>query len=71
MANPVLIIEDDREIASVVAMNVEDLGLSTEHVTDGSVGLQKAVSGNYSLVILDLMLPGADGLTVCPFSASA
>jgi len=61
----VLIVEDDREIASVVAMNIEDLGLETEHVLDGRTGLQKALEGNYSLIILDIMLPQMDGITVC------
>ncbi len=63
--NTVLIIEDDREIASIVATNIKDLGLSTEHVTDGKLGLQKALNGKYALIILDLMLPQMDGISVC------
>jgi len=61
----VLIIEDDRDIAEVVAMNLRDLGLHTERAEDGRTGLQKALEGEYALVILDLMLPRMDGLTVC------
>jgi DNA-binding response OmpR family regulator len=62
---PVLIVEDDREIAQVITMNIEDLGLTSEHVTDGRAGLQKALGGGYSLVILDIMLPKMDGISVC------
>jgi DNA-binding response OmpR family regulator len=67
MSSPerVLIVEDDPEIAQVVAVNLRDLGLETERVADGRSGLQKALAGQYSLVVLDLMLPRLDGLSVC------
>jgi two-component system alkaline phosphatase synthesis response regulator PhoP len=61
----ILIIEDDPEIAAVVALNIEDMGLRVDHVAEGREGLKKALAGNYSLVVLDLMLPGLDGLAVC------
>jgi two-component system alkaline phosphatase synthesis response regulator PhoP len=61
----ILIIEDDREIADVIAMNINDLGLDTKLVRDGLEGLQKALESEYMLIILDLMLPGMDGLSVC------
>jgi DNA-binding response OmpR family regulator len=63
--NTVLIIEDDKEIASIVSTHIKDLGLSTEHATDGKSGLQKALNGEYALLILDLMLPELDGISVC------
>jgi DNA-binding response OmpR family regulator len=63
--NTILVIEDDPEIASLVAMNIEDMGLRAEHAADGRSGLKKALTGAYSLVILDLMLPKLDGLSVC------
>jgi len=62
---PVLIIDDDREISDVVAMNLRDLGFKTERANDGRSGLQRALSGQHSLIILDLMLPEMDGLSVC------
>lgn len=55
-SDTVLIVEDDREIATVVTMNLTDQGLRTEQVTDGKTGLQKALQGGYALVILDLVL---------------
>ncbi len=61
----VLIIEDDRDIAEVVALNLRDIGLEPERASDGRTGLQRALEGRYSLVILDLMLPRLDGMSVC------
>lgn len=61
----ILIIDDDRDIADVVAMNLKDLGFKTERAQDGRTGLSKALSGDHSMVILDLMLPELDGLSVC------
>jgi len=61
----VLVIEDDRDIADVVALHLGDLGLETERATDGASGLRKALENRYALVILDLMLPRMDGLSVC------
>ncbi len=61
----ILLIEDDRDISDLVAMNLRDLGYTVEAALDGRVGLDKALAQNYDLVILDLMLPGLDGLEVC------
>ncbi|MBI9102750.1 MAG: response regulator transcription factor [Spirochaetales bacterium] len=61
----VLIVEDDLEIASIISMNIKDLGLETEHASDGRVGLNMAFSGKFSLVILDIMLPKLDGISIC------
>jgi DNA-binding response OmpR family regulator len=61
----VLIIDDDREISDVVAMNLRDLGFRSERAYDGKSGLQKALAGVHSLIILDLMLPQLDGISVC------
>ena len=61
----VLIVEDDREIAKLISTNIEDLGLLTELAYDGKTGLNKALQGSFDLVILDLMLPQMDGMSVC------
>lgn len=61
----VLIIEDDRDIAKLVEMHVTDLGCKCDVAHDGEVGLEKALKNTYNLIILDLMLPGVDGLEIC------
>jgi len=65
MPETALIIEDDREIADLIALNLEDAGIPAAVSTNGRTGLQKALEGRFSLVILDIMLPSIDGLTIC------
>jgi DNA-binding response OmpR family regulator len=65
MSNKILFVEDNRDIAKLVMINLRDKHLQVEHVADGRVGLDMALSGAYQLVILDLMLPGMDGVDVC------
>ena len=65
MPERVLIIEDDREIAELVALHLRDLGLAPELATDGRTGLARALAGDWSLIVLDLMLPQLDGLAIC------
>ncbi len=64
-ADTVLIIEDDRDIADLVAANLADMGLHSVRAPDGATGLHKALEERYALVILDIMLPRLDGLSVC------
>jgi DNA-binding response OmpR family regulator len=61
----ILLIEDDRDIAHLVALHLGDEGFSVDRSAEGNDGLAKATKENYSLVILDLMLPGVDGLEIC------
>ena len=61
----ILIVEDDVDIANLVAINLRDIGLDPEIVSDGEQGASRATSGGYALVILDLMLPKLDGIEVC------
>jgi two-component system OmpR family response regulator len=65
MSRRILIIEDDADIGSLVAMHLRDNGYDVDISTSGEAGLAKYKTGNYSLVILDLMLPVMDGLAVC------
>ena len=65
MAKNVLIIEDDRHISDLVSIHLRDLGCQTECAYNGNDGLQQALSGKYDLLILDLMLPGIDGMEIC------
>jgi len=65
MSRNVLVIEDDRDIARLLELHLKDEGYSVTVVSDGKAGLRQALSGACDLVILDLILPGMDGLEVC------
>lgn len=65
MPASVLLVEDDRDVADAVVMALEDEGWRTEHVADGSQGLRRAASGEHDLIILDVRLPGLNGLDIC------
>lgn len=65
MSRRILVVEDDPDIAKLVRLHLEDLGYSVHLEKDGSAGLRLANSGRYDLVVLDLMLPGMDGLEIC------
>ena len=64
MVRSVLVIEDDRDIAQLVKIHIEELNCRVKLVHDGLAGLAEAESGAYQLIILDLMLPGIDGLEI-------
>jgi len=61
----ILIIEDDPDIRELVGINVRDLGFELDSAADGLTGLDKVMKNSYRLVILDLMLPGLDGMEIC------
>lgn len=61
----ILIVEDNYDIAKIISVNLSDLGLTPTHVDDGEKGLNEALSGKYGLIILDLMLPKLDGISIC------
>ena len=61
----VLIIEDDQDIARLVELHLKDINCSVHLERDGDKGLRRAVATSYDLIILDLMLPGLDGLEIC------
>ncbi len=65
MTKTVLIIEDDRDISDLISLHLRDLGCRTESVADGNDGLDRALSRQYDLIILDVMLPGMDGFEIC------
>lgn len=60
-----LLIEDDARLAEHTAEYLRDHDAEVEVVGDGAEGLERAASGEHDLVLLDLMLPGLDGLEVC------
>lgn len=61
----ILIIEDEKSIAQVLAYNLMQAGYAFDIAFDGAEGLKKAVTGDYDLILLDLMLPKIDGFEVC------
>lgn len=65
MSKRVLVIEDDREIAALLELHLRDLGCDVSLAYDGTSGLERALSSPHSLIILDLMLPGVEGLELC------
>ena len=60
-----LIVEDDREIAMLERDYLELAGFETQVVDDGNQAAELALTGEYDLILLDLMLPGCSGLDVC------
>lgn len=59
-----LIVEDDATIADFVAQGLRGAGFVVDAVGDGSSGLQRATDGGYDIAVVDLMLPGMDGLSL-------
>src|SRR5260221_269346 len=60
----VLVVEDDEKIASFVIKGLKQNGYAVDHAVDGEQGLDLATAIDYDLVILDLMLPKLDGLSL-------
>ncbi|HWC03238.1 MAG TPA: response regulator [Methylomirabilota bacterium] len=65
MAQTVLVVEDERDIADLVRYHLEKSGMRVVHAPDGGSALRLARAELPDVVILDLMLPGLDGLEVC------
>ena len=63
--NKVLVIEDELDIAKLVQLHLQDLPCEVNLAFDGIVGLAEAEAKAYDLIILDLKLPGLEGLEVC------
>lgn len=61
----ILVAEDDGDIAGLVQLHLRDLGYEVDVASDGRVALEQALSRPYDLVVLDVMLPGLDGLEIC------
>ncbi|MBN4059921.1 MAG: DNA-binding response regulator [SAR86 cluster bacterium] len=61
----ILIIEDNKDIAANIADYFEPLGHTLDFAADGLTGLHLAVTQRFDVIVLDLMLPGMDGITLC------
>ena len=65
MTKKVLIVEDNNDISHLVSIHLADLNYAFDIADDGRKGLTLALTDNYDLIILDLMLPEIDGIQVC------
>jgi DNA-binding response OmpR family regulator len=61
----VLVIEDENDLAELLALHLRDLNCEVVLAADGHEGMRQAFARNWDLVILDLRLPGPDGLSIC------
>lgn len=61
----ILIVEDDAHIADLLRMHLCDEGYAVEHAADGEAGVALLERGTWDALVLDLMLPGVDGLEIC------
>jgi two-component system, OmpR family, response regulator len=60
----VLVIEDDKDVASYLVNGLKENDHVVDHAADGKVGLMMAASESYDIMIIDRMLPGMDGLSI-------
>ena len=60
----ILVIEDDRRLADLIARRLRTAGHTVETCDDGSRGLDRATAGGLDLAIVDVMLPGMDGISL-------
>jgi DNA-binding response OmpR family regulator len=60
----VLLIEDEPKIAGFVCSGLQERGFQVRHLEDGRAGLDAAIQGSFDAIVLDLMLPGLDGMEV-------
>lgn len=61
----ILLVEDHHDIAAMIGDHLEQDGYEVDYAADGLTGLHLAVTGTFDAIILDLMLPGMDGLQLC------
>jgi DNA-binding response OmpR family regulator len=65
MTRNILVIEDNKDLARLLELHLQDLSYSVDLAFDGDTGWAQFTRDTYDLIILDLMLPGIDGLEIC------
>ena len=65
MSHKVLIVEDEAEIARLITLNLEKEGFVCFHCRDGIAALEAFKEKQPDVIVLDLMIPGLNGLEVC------
>ena len=63
--NRIIVIEDDPDINKLIAYNLRKEGFTVEQAFDGNEASERLKSGYFSIVILDIMLPGLNGFDIC------
>lgn len=66
----VLLVEDDKDLVWSIRSRMEQDGYSVDDESDGLPGQERAVANTYDVIILDIMLPGIDGFSVCRYIRS-
>ena len=61
----ILLVEDEQGVARFIKKGLEEEGFSVDHAGDGEGGLELAALGGYDVMIVDVMLPGMDGMVLC------
>ena len=61
----ILVVEDDPDISHLLEINLKDIAFQVDVANNGVDGLNRASNHDYQLIVLDLMLPGMDGLELC------
>lgn len=61
----ILVIEDDEQLARLLELELLHCGYQVDKISDGSIGLKQLQEIQYDLILLDIMLPGIDGLEIC------
>jgi len=64
-ALPILIVEDDQDLSELIKIQLLDLNYEVQQSFDGNDAIRKFEGGKFSLIILDVMLPGKDGFEIC------
>jgi DNA-binding response OmpR family regulator len=65
MSRKILVVEDDKDISRLLELHLRDAGYEVSLARDGTSGSELALSRPYDMIILDIMLPGLDGLELC------
>lgn len=67
MSSPhtILVVEDDPDISSLIELHLTDAACSVTLESNGTAGIKRALADDFDLAILDIMLPGTDGLEIC------
>jgi two-component system OmpR family response regulator len=60
----ILLVEDEKKIADFVCAGCKEQGFVVEHCADGNAGFKLATGGSFDVIVLDIMLPGRDGLSI-------